>query len=66
MTARSQASPPKPRACLMGQRFYCPKCGLEIEIINPPNSFTAGQVLRCCGEDMTLEVGGSVHLESES
>jgi len=66
MTARSQASPPKTRAYVMGQRLYCPKCGLEIEIINPSNSFTSGQVLRCCGEDMTPEVGTSVHLESES
>jgi hypothetical protein len=66
MTIRSPEFKPKTRAYVMGQRFYCPKCGLEIEIINPCTRPTSGQVLRCCGEDLTPEVGASVHLESES
>jgi hypothetical protein len=66
MIARSQESTKKPRTFVRGQRLYCPNCGLEIEIINPCTGFTSGQVLRCCGQDMTLEVGSSAHLESES
>ena len=66
MIARSQESPSKKRAFVMGQRLYCPKCGLEIEIINPCSGPSSGQVLRCCGQDMSPEVGASVHLESES
>jgi hypothetical protein len=66
MIARSQESTSKTRRYVMGQRLYCPNCGLEIEIINPCTGFTSGQVLRCCGRDMTPEVGASVHLESES
>jgi hypothetical protein len=66
MIARNQESTPKVRAYVVGQRLYCPNCGLEIEIINPPTGFTSGQILRCCGQDMTPEVGASVHLESES
>jgi hypothetical protein len=66
MFSRSQESTPKARLYVMGQRLYCPTCGLEIEIINPSNHFTSGQILRCCGRDMTPEVGAAVHLESES
>lgn len=66
MTARSQETTPKTRSYVRGQRLYCPQCGLEIEIINPCTSFTSGQVLRCCGRDMTPEVGASCNLESES
>jgi hypothetical protein len=66
MTGRIFQSQPKTRTYVMGQRLYCPKCGLEIEIINPCTGPTSGQVLRCCGQDMTPEVGASVHLESES
>jgi hypothetical protein len=66
MFSRSQESIPKARTYVMGQRLYCPNCGLEIEIINPSTRFTSGQILRCCGRDMTPEVGASVHLESES
>jgi hypothetical protein len=66
MIARSQETTSKTRPYVMGQRLYCPNCGLEIEIINPCTGFTSGQVLRCCGRDMTPEVGASVHLESES
>jgi hypothetical protein len=66
MTARSQETTSKTRPYVMGQRLYCPNCGLEIEIINPCTGFTSGQVLRCCGRDMTPEVGAAVHLESES
>jgi len=65
MTARSQEATSKVRAYVRGQRLYCPNCGLEIEIINPCTGFTSGQVLRCCGRDMTPEVGASVHMESE-
>lgn len=66
MIARTQESTTKPRTYVRGQRLYCPNCGLEIEIINPCTGFTSGQVLRCCGQDMTPEVGSSAHLESES
>jgi uncharacterized protein (DUF983 family) len=65
MTARSQEATPKTRPYARGQRLYCPKCGLEIEIINPCTGPTSGQVLRCCGQDMTPQVGSSVHMESD-
>jgi hypothetical protein len=66
MFARSQEFTSKARGYKKGQRLYCPNCGLEIEIINPCSSFTTGQVLRCCGHEMTTEVGVSGNLESES
>jgi hypothetical protein len=66
MTTRSQQFTSNARSYNKGQRLYCPNCGLEIEIINPCTGFTSGQVLRCCGRDMTLEVGVSGNLESES
>ena len=66
MITRSQQFTSKARGYNKGQRLYCPNCGLEIEIINPCTGFTSGQVLRCCGRDMTLEVGVSGNLESES
>jgi hypothetical protein len=66
MTTRSQQFTANARSYNKGQRLYCPNCGLEIEIINPCTGFTSGQVLRCCGRDMTLEVGVSGNLESES
>jgi len=66
MFNRNQETTSKARPYVMGQRLYCPNCGLEIEIINPCTGFTSGQILRCCGRDMTPEVGVSVHLESES
>ncbi len=66
MLTRGSEFTPKTRVYVMGQRLYCPKCGLEIEIINPCTRPTSGQVLRCCGEELTPEVGASVHLESES
>jgi hypothetical protein len=66
MSTRSQEFTSNARSYNKGQRLYCPNCGLEIEIINPCTGFTSGQVLRCCGRDMTLEVGVSGNLESES
>jgi hypothetical protein len=66
MRTRSQEFTSNARSYNKGQRLYCPNCGLEIEIINPCTGFTSGQVLRCCGRDMTLEVGVSGNLESES
>ena len=66
MSTRSQEFTSNARSYNKGQRLYCPNCGLEIEIINPCTGFTSGQVLRCCGRDMTLEVGDSGNLESES
>ena len=66
MSTRSQEFTSNARSYNKGQRLYCPNCGLEIEIINPCTGFTSGQVLRCCGRDMTQEVGVSGNLESES
>jgi hypothetical protein len=66
MKPQDQKPTSKPRAYLSGQRLYCETCRFEIEILNPPTGFSAGQVLRCCGRDMTPEVGVCVHLESES
>jgi hypothetical protein len=66
MFTRSQESTPKPRSHKEGQRLYCHSCGSEIEIIIPCTGASRGQVLQCCGRDMTVEVGHAVHLESES
>ena len=66
MFTRSQQPTPKPRTYKEGQRLYCHACGSEIEIITPCTGASPGLVLRCCGRDMTPEVGVSVHLESES
>jgi len=66
MTTRSHESTSKAHTYKMGQRLYCQNCGSEIEIINPCTGASQGQVLRCCGRDMTPEPGGSHHLESES
>jgi hypothetical protein len=66
MIARSHEFTSKVRGYNKGQRLYCPNCGLEIEIINPCTGFTTGQVLRCCGREMTPEVGVTGNLESES
>jgi len=66
MFSRSPEPTPKPRSYKEGQRLYCQTCGSEIEIITPCTGASPGQVLRCCGRDMALEVGGSVHLDSES
>jgi hypothetical protein len=66
MNARSQESSSKTRAYKRGQRLYCQNCRLEIEIINPCTGVSTGQILRCCGRDMTPEVGVTGNLESES
>jgi len=66
MFASSQKQTPKPRCYKEGQRLYCHTCGSEIEIITPCTGASPGQILQCCGQDMTPEVGGSVHLDSEA
>ena len=66
MAVRSQEPTATRRPLVRGQRLHCPRCGLEIEIINPCTGFTSGQILRCCGQDLTPEVGASVHLDTES
>jgi hypothetical protein len=66
MKAQTQEPTPKPRSYHEGQRLYCPSCGSEIEIIVPCTGASPGQVFRCCGRDMTPEVGRSLHLESEA
>ena len=49
----------------VGQRLHCPKCGSEIEIINPCTCNPPDQVLRCCGADMTPTIGRSIQLGVE-
>jgi hypothetical protein len=66
MITRSHEFTSKARGYNKGQRLYCPNCGLEIEIINPCTGFTTGQVLQCCGREMTPEVGVTGNMESES
>jgi hypothetical protein len=66
MLTRTTESAPKPHHYKQSVRLYCRTCGSEIEIINPCTGASPGQVFRCCGQDMTLEVGRSSHLESES
>ena len=66
MFTRTQASNSKSRTHKEGQRLYCHVCGSEVEITIPCTGASPGLVLRCCGKDMTLEVGSSVHLDSES
>jgi hypothetical protein len=66
MNPRSQESSSKTRANKKRHRLDCPNGRLEIEIINPCARFSTGQLLRCCGRHMTLEVGVSVDLEFES
>jgi hypothetical protein len=56
----------KPHKYRQGQRLYCQNCGSEVEITIPCTAHSTGQVLRCCGHDMTPEVGKAVHMESES
>ena len=63
MTDRSQKPTSKGRAHEKGQRLYCQNCGSEIEIINPCTCTPTPQVLRCCGRDMSPEVGVSVNLD---
>jgi hypothetical protein len=65
MTTRSTKPESKPRAHNVGERFYCPTCGLEIEIITPGTGVSQGPVFRCCGQDMKSQIGCSSHLESE-
>jgi hypothetical protein len=66
MFTRSQEQTSKPRTYKEGQRVYCHTCGSEVEVIVPCTGASSGQVLRCCGQEMTPEVGTSVHLDSES
>jgi hypothetical protein len=56
----------KPHTYHEGQRLYCKTCGSEIEVIVPCTGASPGQVIRCCGHDMTPEVGRTVHTESET
>jgi hypothetical protein len=65
---RTQTHEPtsKPQHYKEGQRLYCQTCGSEVEIIIPCTGASAGHVLRCCSRDMMPEVGGAVHMESES
>jgi transposase-like protein len=35
-----------------GQRFRCPDCGSEIEVVFPTPIRHPNQVFRCCGKDM--------------
>jgi hypothetical protein len=48
-----------------GRRLYCEICHSEIEIINPCTCTPRSQVLRCCGQDMTPEVGVSVNMQDD-
>jgi hypothetical protein len=48
-----------------GQRLHCPRCGSEIEIINPCPCNPPDQVMRCCGKDMVPTSTGNVHLGDE-
>jgi hypothetical protein len=66
MFSRSPESTPKPKPHKAGTRLYCRKCGSEIEILTPCTGASSGQVFQCCGQDMSQQVGHSVHLESES
>ena len=63
MTARSQEPTTRGLGHEKGQRLYCQKCRAEIEIINPCTCIPSSQVLRCCGQDMKLEIGVSVNLD---
>jgi hypothetical protein len=56
----------KPRTYKEGQRLYCQTCGSEIEVIVPCPGHAPGHVLRCCGHEMVLQVGHTVHMEAES
>ena len=66
MRTHTQERTSKPQNHKEGQRLYCQACGSEIEIIVPCTGVSPGHVLRCCGRDMTPEVGGAVHMDSES
>jgi hypothetical protein len=66
MFARTPESTPKPRPYKQGTRLYCQKCGSEIEILTPCTGASPGQIFQCCGQDMTRQIGGSSHLESEA
>jgi hypothetical protein len=66
MFTRSTGPALKPRSHKEGERLYCRICGSEIEVITPCTGVSPGQVFRCCGQDMTSEVGRSCHLESEA
>jgi hypothetical protein len=66
MKTQTQIPTPKPQIYESGQRLHCPTCGSEIEILNPCNGTSAGQVFRCCGRDMTPGIGRAVHMDSES
>ncbi len=38
-----------------GQRFLCPSCGSEIQVIIATPSHHPNQVFRCCGAEMVRD-----------
>ncbi len=60
-----QADPQMSRDLKAGQRLHCPKCGSEIEIIQPCTCNPPAQILKCCGRDMEPTVGQDVHVGVE-
>jgi hypothetical protein len=62
MNARSQISTRPGTAYERGQRLYCPRCGSEVEILNPSNTTSPSMILLCCGEEMRATTEVAVHL----
>jgi hypothetical protein len=65
MKQQTQGSVVQSREFEKGRRLYCQICHSEIEIINPCTCTPRLQVLRCCGQDMTPEVGASVNIQDD-
>jgi hypothetical protein len=65
MKAHVQETGSKAQDYEKGRRLYCQVCHSEIEIINPCTCTPRSQILRCCGRDMTPEVGASVNIQDD-